>query len=228
VNSTTEDLQQVGKVSGGPCTQKQQTVLPSSMPLAIYESFSTLIQRLYVSANGSPVRTVVVTAVHPESGVSYVSSCLSTLLAEKFGTTLLVDGHAVANLARRRVVPMRSDCSSVRRSRLSVLGKAKAAEIVDHTGKKEESFQFVIESLLHEFEYVIVDAPALSVSRVAQALSPHVDGVLLVVVPNQTDIGDICSARQKLVSTGGHLLGAIYNTTLDHSGATTGPTPCND
>lgn len=208
--------------------QEQQTGLATSMPSALYESLSALIQRVYGAKNDSAVRTIMVTAVQPGSGVSYISSCLSMLLAETFGTSLLVDGQAVADLARRRVLPVRSNCTSVSQSRLSVLGKAEAAQIVDRAEKKEEDIGFVIDSLLPEFEYVIVDAPALSVSKVAQTVSPHVDGVLLVVVPNETDIGDIRAARKTFESTGARLLGAVYNTILDHSGTTTGYTPCND
>lgn len=217
MNSTVEDDQ-----------QERRTGLAASMPPALYESLSALLQRLCGSRNESAVRTILLTAPRPGSGASYISSCISTLLAEMFGTVLLADGQAVDAVSRRRAVPMRSDCTSVRGSRLSVLGKAEARAIVAHTGKKEEKVRFVIDSLLNEFDYVIVDAPALSISKAAQTISPHVDAVLLVVVPNETDIGDITAARRKLLSSGSRVLGAIYNTALDQSDTTTGYTPCND
>jgi len=197
---------------------RQQLGLHTAMPDALHEAFTSLIQRVYVSSQNSSVRILMVTAAQPGSGVSYIASCLSTLLAEKFGSTLLIQGRVLDDLARRRVRPVRSDCASVKQSRLSVLGETEAAEIVDHLGRGKKDVPFVIDWLLHEFEYVIVDAPALSMSKIALTLSPHVDGVLLVVVPNETDIGDVRGARNRLKSADAHLLGAIYNTILDHSG----------
>lgn len=207
---------------------EEQMELRTSMPSALYDALSALVRRVYGSQNGTRVRTLMVTATRPDSGVSYISSCFATLVAGMLGTSLLIDGRAVLGLARRRVVPLRSDCTSVGHSRLSVLGKAEAAEITAHAQRRGESVRFVIDSLLNEFDYAIVDAPALSVSRAAQAISPHVDGVLLVVVPNETDIVELSAARKKLMSAGTHVLGAIYNTTLDHSDSPTGYTPCND
>lgn len=205
--------------------QIQQPALSASMPPALLESLTTLIQRVFLSINGAAVRTVVVTSAQPGSGVSYISSCLATLLAG-FGSTLLLDGHALFSLAHRRVVPALTDCTSIKQSQLSVFGKAEAEEIAHNTKTKGENVLSEIDALFLEFDYVIVDAPALSVSKAAPTVSIHADGVLLVVVPNETEIADVCAARKKLEAVGSRLLGAIYNTILDHSG-TTGYTPCN-
>jgi hypothetical protein len=143
---------------------------------------------------------------------------MSTLVAEVFGTSVLADGQVIADLARKGTLPTRTDCAPIRHSRLWVLGTAEAAKMSAHTREKEVPVRSILDSLLHDFEYLVVDAPALSISKAAEALSSEVDGIILVVVPHETDIDDISAARVKLTSHGGHVLGAIYNTSLDTSG----------
>lgn len=207
---------------------EEHSGLRASMPAALYDSLYTLVQRIYGARNGARPRTIMLTAAKPASGVSYISSCLSTLLADVLGTSLLMDGHAALTLARRRFAPMRSDCTSVDEGRLSVLGRAEAKEISEGSPKGRMNAQLVMDSLINEFDYIVVDAPALSASKVAHILSPHVDGVLLVVVPNETDIFDISVARKTLSSRGARILGAVYNMILDHHDTTTGHLPCSD
>jgi Mrp family chromosome partitioning ATPase len=195
----------------------EEQLAAASMPPGLYGALSTLAQRVYATDGDRTVRTVMVTAARPQSGVSYISSCLSTLVAEVFGKCVLVDGQVVADLARKGQLPSRSDCTSIKHSRLWVLGTAEGAEISAQARGKKAPVRAILDSLLGDFEYVVVDTPALSESKAAEALSPEVDGVILVVVPNETDIEDISTARIKLTSRGGHLLGAIYNTSLDPS-----------
>lgn len=200
----------------------------SALPAALYESFSKLIQSVYCPGTARAVRSVMLTSTHPGSGVSYIASCLSTRLAEMLGASLLIDGQALAYLASRGVVPMRSHCSSVRQTGLSVLGRTEAAQVKVHAEKAKRGIEFVMDSLLNDFQYVVVDAPALSASKVARSISGHVDGVLIVVVPHETDIADLAAARRTLIASGGVLLGAIYNKVNANSESATGCAPCSE
>lgn len=197
------------------CNEEQRAGVAAYMPPALYGALSTLAQRVYASGEDRPVRTVMVTATQPRSGVSYISSCLSTLVAEVYGTSVLVHGQVIADLARKGLAPMRADCTPIRHSRLWVLGTAEGAKMAACTREKKVDVRSVLDALLRDFVYVVVDAPALSVSKAAEVLSPEVDGIILVVVPHETDIEDISAARVKLTSHGGHVLGAIYNTSLN-------------
>lgn len=208
--------------------QELQTGLAAIMPPPLFESLVMIAERAIGSTEEAAVRSIMVTAARPGSGVSYIASCLSTVIAEMFGASLLADAEAISKLAARGVLPRPADCVSIRHSRLSVLGRAEAEDVVAKEERSEETVKSVVESLLKDFKYVVVDAPAISASRVPQSIAPHVDGVLLVVVPNLTDIFDISVARRKFAAMGARVLGAIYNSTLDPTGVTTGYTPCND
>jgi Mrp family chromosome partitioning ATPase len=76
-----------------------------------------------------------------------------------------------------------------------------------------------VKGLLKEFDFVIIDAPSIAESTLAETLAPSVDGSILVVVPNVTEVGEIVSARVKLTTRGGRLFGAIYNSSQESSDA---------
>lgn len=196
--------------------QQQRAATNPSIPPGLYEGLSALAHRAFCAEETLAPCCVLLTAVHPRSGVSYLSSCLSTLIAEEYGESLLVDGQVAIDMARAGTLPKRADCTPIRPSRLWVLGRTEAARMTtDHTNIT--SAGGVLKSLLAEIEYAVVDCPALSVSSAAEILSPEVDAVILVVVPHETDINDIHAARIKLTAAGGQILGAVYNTAFDPS-----------
>jgi Mrp family chromosome partitioning ATPase len=143
---------------------------------------------------------------------------MSTLVAQDLGPTVLVDGQVIERLAQKGQLPRRSNCAQISNSRLWVLGAAEANRILPSKESQPLLLSSVIEALVSEFNYVIVDAPALSASSTAESLSPYVDGTILVAIPNSTEIQDLTAARIKLTSRGGHVLGAIYNTSSGASG----------
>ena len=194
--------------------QEQPEVAATCVPPALHGTLSALAQRLFCTGNGLAVRSVMLTAVHPRSGVSYISSCLSTIVAEMFGASLLVDGQVLVNMARRKILPLLSDCAVVNESRLRVLGRATAAQM-KAKGSSDADVGAVLKSLLSDVDFAVIDAPALSASSAAKVLCPEVDGVILVVVPHETDLHDIKNARIALSSHGAQVLGAIYNNRFD-------------
>lgn len=207
---------------------EQLAGLAAYMPPALYGALSTLTQHVYAPKADHSVRSLMVTATQPGSGVSYIASCLSTFVAETFGTSLLADGQVLADLATQGTLPLRAHCTPVKHSRLCVLGKTEAANLTAKTGVSRIVIPFlsrsslrngvgprtVMNSILRDFEYAVVDAPALSESKAAETLACAVDGIILVVVPHETDINAIAAARVNLTSKGGRFLGAIYNTSL--------------
>jgi hypothetical protein len=185
------------------------------MDPSLYHSLSGLIQQLYPRPMVPAVRSLVLTAPHSSSGVSYLSSCTATLLAEEFGSTILVDGQTIEAFAKAGKAPTRVDCSSVRNSQLWVLGSSDLPRSVRSEHNAPWSLSSVVEALLKEFKFVIIDAPAISESTIAESLAPHVDGSILVVVPNVTEVRQITIAKMKLTTRGGRLFGAIYNSSQD-------------
>ncbi len=143
--------------------------------------------------------------------MSHLASCIAIMLADRHGPTLLVDALAILGLARKGRVPTRSMCVQINHGPLWVLGSASVASMSTDTLAAPLSAREIVEKLELLFDYVMVDAPAMSISNAAEFLSASVNGSMLVVMPNVTEVREVSSARRKLVAKGGRLLGAIYN-----------------
>ena len=81
-------------------------------------------------------------------------------------------------------------------------------------GPWEGSWQYrrdCIELLRDEFDYSIVDCPALRSSGDLLSIAPFVDGVLLVIEANRTRREEPIQAQQSIAAAGGKLLGFILN-----------------
>lgn len=185
----------------------------------LFDALSSLIRQVYSTSGENQVRSVILTATDKCSGVSYLSSCMATLIAEEFGATILVDGPLIERLAQKGRIPRRSDCKQINNSHLWVLSATEASGMACSEKSRSIPVGAVIEALIREFEYIVIDAPALSVADTAESLSPYVDGSILVAMPNRTEIQDLAEARTRLTARGGHILGAIYNTSSGQSGA---------
>jgi hypothetical protein len=181
------------------------------MDASLYHSLSGLIQQLYPRPTVVGVRSIVVTSPHGSSGVSYLASCLATLIGEEFGAAVLVDGEALEAFAKAGKLPTRNEFSPVRHTRLWIFGSNTFASGERSASVDSVSFEDVVKALLKEFEFVIIDAPAIADSGIAESLAPHVDGSILVVIPHVTEVWEISKAKKKLTAGGARLFGAIYN-----------------
>ena len=65
--------------------------------------------------------------------------------------------------------------------------------------------------LAEQAELIILDAPPLLSSPLAQALAPTVDGVVLVVEADRTRAADALEARRALETGGATILGVVLN-----------------
>lgn len=81
-------------------------------------------------------------------------------------------------------------------------------------GPWEGSWQYrrdCIDLLRSEFDYSIIDCPAMSASGDLLSIARFVDGVLLVVEANRTRRERPRQAEQRIAAAGGKLLGIILN-----------------
>lgn len=81
-------------------------------------------------------------------------------------------------------------------------------------GPWEGSWQYrrdCIDLLRDEFDYSIIDCPALHSSGDLLSIAPFVDGVLLVIEANRTRREEPFQAEQSIAAAGGKLLGFILN-----------------
>lgn len=78
-------------------------------------------------------------------------------------------------------------------------------------GSLRASAQELLTELLRTYEIVLVDCPALSRGSEALALSPIVDGTLLVVQAERTTREEIAAAERSILQAGGTFGGFVLN-----------------
>ena len=186
------------------------------------EEILRLIQRIFLSANGSAPRQVVLCGVDDENGSSSVCAKAGrTLAANSSRPVCLVD----ANVRSPRLsslfgvegtnpfsgpsAPLRDQCVKVG-ANLWLAGPNILADncrvLLPPVQLKERLGQ-----LRTEFEYILIDAPGTSVCGDAQLLGLVADAAILVIEANVTRRLTARNAKGSLEAAGIRLLGTILH-----------------
>jgi Mrp family chromosome partitioning ATPase len=186
------------------------------------EEMLRLIQRIFLSANGSAPRQVVLCGVDDENGSSSVCARAGrTLAANSSREVCLVD----ANVRSPRLsgmfgvegtnpfsgpsAPLRDQCVKIG-GNLWLAGPNILADnsrvLLPPIQLKERFAQ-----LRDEFEYMLIDAPGTSVCGDAQLLGQIADAAILVIEANSTRRLTARKAKETLDAAGVRLLGTILN-----------------
>ena len=195
-------------------------VLSSDAGRASGEEILRLIQRIFLSANGSVPRQVVLCGIDDENGSSSVCAKAGrTLAANSSKPVCLVD----ANVRSPRLsslfgiegtnpffgpsAPLRDQCVKVG-GNLWLAGPNILADnsrvLLPPVEIKERLTQ-----LRGSFEYMLIDAPGTSVCGDAQLLGLVADAAILVIEANSTRRLTARKAKESLDAAGVRLLGTI-------------------
>ncbi|MDJ0795927.1 MAG: polysaccharide biosynthesis tyrosine autokinase [Calothrix sp. MO_167.B12] len=190
----------------------------------ISEAYRMLRANLTFVSSDKELKTIVVTSSVPQEGKSTVSANLALVMARMGRKVLLVDGDL-----RRPVqhhiweLPNREGLSHV------IVGQSQVrttiAKVSDNldvltAGVVPPSPASLLDSkrmatLIHDFaidyDFVIIDAPALTVAADAAILGQVADGMLLVVRPGVVNSVDATIARDILQQSGQNVLGQVVN-----------------
>ncbi|HEY5214675.1 MAG TPA: hypothetical protein VIJ38_16790 [Acidobacteriaceae bacterium] len=197
-------------------------ILSSHASNAGGEEILRLIQRIFLSANGSAPRQVVLCGVDDENGSSSVCARAGrTLAANSSRPVCLVD----ANVRSPRLsglfgiegtnpfagpsAPLRDRCVKIG-GNLWLAGPSILADnsrvLLPPVQLKERLAQ-----LRDEFEYMLIDAPATSVCGDAQLLGLVADAAILVIEANSTRRLTARNAKNSLDAAGVRLLGTVLH-----------------
>jgi Mrp family chromosome partitioning ATPase len=186
------------------------------------EEMLRLIQRIFLSANGTAPRQVVLCGVDDKNGSSSVCAKAGrTLAANSSRPVCLVD----ANVRSPRLsnlfgvegtnpfsgpsAPLREQCVKVG-GNLWLAGPNILADnsrvLLPPTQLKERLGQ-----LREEFEYILIDAPGTSVCGDAQLLGLVADAAILVIESNSTRRLTARKAKETLDAAGVRLLGTVLH-----------------
>jgi Mrp family chromosome partitioning ATPase len=174
--------------------------------------WSSLIECLFDRPQRSSPSAVMVTAPHRKTGVSFICTSIAAELAAQSEKVLLIDAHA---FRAARGYPLRglpALCKRVGPLNLWVLGMEETGlRNVSPDAEESAALGTRLRILELDFTVILIDAPALSAGTDAKVLASLVRGTVMVARANRTRSEDLKKGCQLLTSSGGRILGSIFN-----------------
>lgn len=207
-----------------PGQRSLQLISQKGMPFAYVEAYKSLRTNLNFLTSSTGARAIVVTSTMPEEAKSNVSVNLALTLAEDGKNVALVDcdlrkpvlhkylkaGHNVKGVSN--IVSNQCKLEEA----LLRLEQFKITFLPAGTPPPNPSellgsarMQQMIQQLRATFDYVIFDAPPISMVTDAAVIGNQVDGALFVVRSSYAPAESVEAAVKKLKDTGVKVLGAV-------------------
>jgi capsular exopolysaccharide synthesis family protein len=194
------------------------------MPFAYVEAYKTLRTNLNFLSATSGVHTIVITSTQPEEGKSNVAINLALTLAEGGKSVVLLDCDM-----RKPVLHKYLKLGHSHKGLSNVLaGEVSAEEAIRKLDSGDvyvlpagtpppnpsellgqEKMKELLQSLRASYDYVIMDAPPLSMVTDAAILGHIADGALFVVRSHRTSADAARAAMRKLQQIDVKVLGAV-------------------
>ncbi len=217
-----------------PKTVKHQTsqamgnILSDKTPFAVREGYRTSRTNIIFSLSGlnkSNCKIIAVTSANPGEGKTTTTLNLALSFAQTGGRVLAIDGDLRKPRLHRYIglkkdiglstllsskLPIEKAIVKNARSGLDILPSGELppnpAELLSSEAMKE-----LLVKLSAEYDYIFFDTPPVTVVTDAVALSPLVDGVVLVVRQNYTDHEGLSNAINLLNIAKAKVLGFFVN-----------------
>ncbi|MDJ0734623.1 MAG: polysaccharide biosynthesis tyrosine autokinase [Nostocaceae cyanobacterium] len=210
-----------------PDSYCQRLVVNYAPRSAISEAYRMLRANLTFVSADKELKVILVTSSVPKEGKSTVSANLALVMAQIGRKVLLIDAdlhrpvqHKIWELANNQglsniivgqanietTVTKVSDnldvltAGVVPPSPASLLDSKRMAELIQHFSSN--------------YDFAIIDAPALTVAADAVTLGQMADGILFVVRPGVVDSVNASVARQLLEQSGQNVLGQVVNAVI--------------
>lgn len=190
------------------------------------EQLTKLVQRVFLLPGADAPRVVVFTASEPGNGSSWICARVAeTLAAQVSGTVCLIDAnlkspqlhhefevetHEGFADALRGPTPISSFARSLARPNLRLVSCGSALE-TNLPSLGSERVRQKLRELRTEADYILMDAPAVSVSPDVAILGAAADGVVLVLKANSSRRETARQAVEDLQTANVRILGAVLN-----------------
>ncbi|MBZ5706774.1 MAG: CpsD/CapB family tyrosine-protein kinase [Acidobacteriia bacterium] len=216
---------------GAPAPVVPAAEAPAGTPAAALandslEQVNALAQQLFIIPGADTPRTVVFASTEPGTGCTWVCAHLAEVLASRVaGSVCLVDGNlrdpglhqhfGVENAgglsdALLRLDPIRTFARSVALPNLWLLSAGPGGESVQGL-LTSDRMRLRLTELRAEFDFVLIDASAMSVANDVIALGSMSDGVVLVLKANASRRQVARQAIEDLQGGKAKVLGAVLN-----------------
>lgn len=205
-------------------TRKFHSILDPKAPFVYVEAFKTLRTNLEFISSANDVKSIVVTSALPEESKSTVSVNLAMSLADSGKSVVLVECDLRKPILRKYMKLGRN----TRGIASYLAGKAGINEcIIDDIGYgisimpvdfilpnpsellNSEKMRVLVEELREKYDYVILDAPPVTVVTDAAVVGRMADGAILIVRSKFAPTNTVRLAKQRLEAVNVNVLGAV-------------------
>ena len=223
----------IAKIKANAEDSRSITIRQPRSPVA--EAFRVLRTSIQYSSVDDPARLLLVTSSTPQDGKSTISANLAVVLAQAGHKVLLIDAdlrlpsqHELFTLPNTRgltslllnfdrtnkdeqvEVLLNGDMHKTSVERLQVLTSGpippNPSELLGSVKMQE-----LLNQLLKQYDYVVLDSPPVLSVTDAVVLSTKVDATLLVVRSHKSRKGSVRQAVQQLQDVDANLIGCVLN-----------------
>jgi Mrp family chromosome partitioning ATPase len=190
------------------------------------EEADGIVQQLFLLPAANPPRTVVFASTEPGAGCTWVCSHVADVLATRIaGTVCLVDGnfrepglHKVFGVENYRGLsdallqpdPIRGFARPLGMPNLWMISAGSATEAAQ-TMLVSDRMRLRLNELRAEFDFILVDSPAMNLGSDACGLASLADGVVLVLKANTSRKQNARDFVEELQAAKANVLGAVLN-----------------
>ncbi len=204
-------------------------VVDFSLSSSVEQQYESIETALIASTKTPRIETIMIVGCNHGDGVTTVASFLAKMMANG-RSVLLVDANlrtpALEKVLRVRSNGGFSDLLACKASldevinqteipNLSVMTSGSVSLAAPHL-YRAGTFDELLASLKEKFDYVLFDAPPMSMHLDATFLASRVDGVILVVKAESTQVEEAQEVKKRLDNVEARILGVVVNKTQDY------------
>lgn len=188
--------------------------------MAVYSALISTVFEAVDSEGISHNRAVAFTSALPEADVSYVAQSFARELAiQTQRRVVIVDASAFHDLQVTDSKQVLRQCKQTGFDNLLTLPALEPSEIVSAEAPQRifgwhstpQIRQTYLNTLRRNFDYIIIDCPALSASSDVRALAPIIDGVAVVVGSMRKRVRKAQTTQDVVEALGAKFLGYILS-----------------
>lgn len=191
-----------------------QELMSNALPVHVRDEFRRLRSSLLLAADAQQLQVLMVCGVEPGDGGSFVARHLSLLLAEFEQINVgRFELHDQMPTGEESDVSPESYQLALRRTPLPNLreiattqGTVTLSELLRVCDTRT-----MISMLKSRFDFVLIDAPAVTSNPDTALLASQVDGVILVAQQDETPCHALAAARAALQNAKANVLGVVLN-----------------
>lgn len=212
------------KINVNTVFDSESMLLSKKSPFSVQEAYKTLRTNVSFSLPGSDCKCIGVVSAKRSEGKSSVSINLAISFAQLQKKVIVIDGDMrLPTLAAKLRIATNKGLSNYLAGNCTEIPvqhiEDRNLDIItsgnippDSTTLLESNVMAdMIEQLKEEYDYIIIDLPPITVVSDAAILSKLIDGYLLVVRHNWSEMSKIDETMRQLRFADAKVLGFVYN-----------------